>query len=240
MKRRVATTGAARLSTKTPSVFKTYAFKNISSRSTPLWYSTGKNVYSKQNAFLGLTAAVGIAGGVTLYASQQNKPLYCEDKVPFTGLPGTRYERTFIAVKPDGVQRGLIGEIIARFERRGYKLVALKLVYPTEDFARKHYADLSRKPFFPGLVKFFSSGPVVAMVWEGKNSVKGGRALVGATNPDDSLPGSIRGDLFVEVGRNIVHGSDSPESAKNEISLWFTEAEVARYELNNAKSVYES
>lgn len=104
-------------------------------------------------------------------------------------------------IQPDGVQRQIVGEIIKRFEQKGYKLVALKLVHPSEDFAKEHYSDLSTKPFFPGLVKYFSSGPVVAMVWEGRNVIKGGRKLVGATNPDQSEPGSIRGDLAVDVGR---------------------------------------
>jgi nucleoside-diphosphate kinase len=102
-------------------------------------------------------------------------------------------------VKPDGVQRGLVGEVISRFERKGYKLVALKLVHPTAAFAEEHYKDLSKKPFFPGLVKYFSSGPVAAMVWEGRGVIKGGRVLVGATNPAESAPGSIRGDFCIEV-----------------------------------------
>ncbi|KAK9744543.1 Nucleoside diphosphate kinase [Popillia japonica] len=138
----------------------------------------------------------------------------------------TQRERTFIMVKPDGVQRGLVGEIIKRFEQKGFKLVALKFVWPTEELLQKHYADLSTKPFFPGLVKYMSSGPVVPMVWEGLNSVKTGRVMLGATNPADSAPGTIRGDLCIQVGRNIVHGSDSVESANKEINLWFSEKEV--------------
>jgi nucleoside-diphosphate kinase len=110
-----------------------------------------------------------------------------------------------------------------RFEKRGYKLVALKLVQSTKEHLEKHYADLSSKPFFNGLVKYMASGPVVAMVWEGKDAVKTGRVLLGATNPLDSAPGTIRGDFAIDVGRNVCHGSDSVESAKAEIALWFGE-----------------
>ena len=143
-------------------------------------------------------------------------------------------------MKPDGVQRGLVGEIIKRFEDKGYKLVGIKAVVPTEKFAAEHYDDLKSKPFFPKLVKYFSSGPVVAMVWEGKGVVLGGRRIIGATNPNDSLPGSIRGDLCVEVGRNIIHGSDSNEGASHEIALWFNDKEIAKYSNDTAdKWVYE-
>jgi len=162
-----------------------------------------------------------------------------DDKVPHTGLPGTRFERTFIAIKPDGVQRGIVGEIIQRFEKKGYKLVGLKVVKPTKQFAEQHYADLSKKPFFPSLVNYFSSGPVVAMVFEGRNAIVNGRKIVGATNPADAEAGSVRGDLCIDIGRNIIHGSDGPESAKDEISLWFKEGELANWESENAKWVYE-
>ncbi|XP_057334925.1 nucleoside diphosphate kinase [Microplitis mediator] len=132
-------------------------------------------------------------------------------------------ERTFIMIKPDGVQRGLVGKIIQRFEEKGFKLVAMKMVWPTEEMLKQHYADLAARPFFPGLVKYMSSGPVVPMVWEGLDSVKTGRKMLGETNPKDSAPGTIRGDFCIQVGRNIIHGSDSVESAKKEISLWFPE-----------------
>ncbi|KAI4470944.1 nucleoside diphosphate kinase [Holotrichia oblita] len=151
----------------------------------------------------------------------------------------TRRERTFIMVKPDGVHRGIVGEIIKRFEDKGFKLVALKFVWPTEELLQKHYADLSTKPFFPGLVKYMSSGPVVPMVWEGLNSVKTGRVMLGATNPADSAPGTIRGDLCIQVGRNIIHGSDSVESANKEINLWFSEKEVVGWTPANEGWVYE-
>ncbi|XP_043486162.1 nucleoside diphosphate kinase [Polistes fuscatus] len=134
-------------------------------------------------------------------------------------------ERTFIMIKPDGVQRGLVGKIIQRFEEKGFKLVALNMVWPTEELLQKHYADLSAKPFFPGLVKYMSSGPVVPMVWEGLNAVKTGRVMLGETDPKNSAPGTIRGDFCLQVGRNIIHGSDSVESAEKEIKLWFGEKE---------------
>ncbi|CAE7532617.1 ndk-1 [Symbiodinium sp. KB8] len=124
-------------------------------------------------------------------------------------------------IKPDGVQRGLVGEIIGRFEKKGFKLVALKLETPSKELVEKHYADLSSKPFFAGLVEYILSGPVCCMVWEGKGAVKTGRVLLGATNPADSAPGTIRGDLCIEVGRNVCHGSDTVENAKKEIDLWF-------------------
>ncbi|KAL4565423.1 hypothetical protein LXL04_029517 [Taraxacum kok-saghyz] len=147
-------------------------------------------------------------------------------------------ERTFIAIKPDGVQRGLISEIIARFERKGFKLVAIKLVVPSKAFARKHYHDLKDRPFFNGLCNFLSSGPVLAMVWEGEGVIKYGRKLIGATDPFKSEPGTIRGDLAIVVGRNIIHGSDGPETAKNEINLWFKPEELTNYTSNQEKWVY--
>ncbi|GLE03343.1 hypothetical protein PINS_up012233 [Pythium insidiosum] len=132
-------------------------------------------------------------------------------------------ERTYIMVKPDGVQRHLVGEIIKRFEAKGFKLVALKLTAPGKAHLEKHYADLAGKPFFPGLISYMTSGPVVAMVWEGVNVVAEGRKMLGATKPSESAPGTIRGDFCVEVGRNVCHGSDSVESANKEIALWFPE-----------------
>ncbi|KYQ47247.1 Nucleoside diphosphate kinase [Trachymyrmex zeteki] len=148
-------------------------------------------------------------------------------------------ERTFIMVKPDGVQRGLVGKIIQRFEQKGFKLVAMKMLWPSEDLLKKHYADLASKPFFPGLVKYMSSGPVVPMVWEGLNVVKTGRVMLGETNPKDSAPGTIRGDFCIQVGRNIIHGSDSVESAKKEIDLWFGEKEVIDWTHASEKWIYE-
>merc|ERR1712045_544641 len=117
-----------------------------------------------------------------------------------SNMAGTN-ERTFIMVKPDGVQRGLVGEIIKRFENKGFKLVAMKFMQASEDHLKNHYADLSSKPFFGGLVKYMASGPVLAMVWEGTGVVKTGRVMLGETNPKDSRPGTIRGDFCVEIGR---------------------------------------
>ncbi|KAJ7219087.1 nucleoside diphosphate kinase [Mycena pura] len=135
-------------------------------------------------------------------------------------------ERTYIMIKPDGVQRNLVGKIIARFEERGYKLVAMKFVHASPEHLEKHYADLKNKPFFPGLIKYMAAGPVVAMVWQGLDAVKTGRVMLGATNPLQSPIGSIRGDYCLAVGRNICHGSDSVESAEKEIKLWFPEGTV--------------
>jgi nucleoside-diphosphate kinase len=135
-------------------------------------------------------------------------------------------DRTYIMIKPDGVQRGLIGTVIQRFEQKGFKLVAMKLVSPSRDHMEKHYEDLKTKPFFGGLVDYMASGPVVAMVWEGFNAALAGRQLLGATKPSDSAQGTIRGDFCQVVGRNLIHGSDSQESAAKEIALWFPEGLV--------------
>ncbi|KAM4634725.1 nucleoside diphosphate kinase 3 [Polymixia lowei] len=155
-----------------------------------------------------------------------------------TGWTGVN-ERTFIAVKPDGVQRRLVGDIMRRFERRGFKLVGLKLVQASEDLLREHYWDLRGKAFFTGLVNYMSSGPIVAMVWQGLDVVKISRKILGETNPVDSLPGTIRGDYCVEVGRNVIHGSDSVESAQKEISLWFRLHELHCWEDSSSRWLYE-
>ncbi|OAF71202.1 hypothetical protein A3Q56_01051 [Intoshia linei] len=148
-------------------------------------------------------------------------------------------ERTFIMIKVDGVQRNLVGEIISRFERRGYTLKALKMKKPTIDHMQLHYIDLKSKPFYTGLCKFMSSGPVVAMVWEGKDAVRQGRSMLGETDPLKSRPGTIRGDFGIDLGRNIVHGSDSPASAEKEISLWFTPSELIDWKCLTSGMVYE-
>ncbi|KAI4518284.1 nucleoside diphosphate kinase [Schizophyllum commune] len=147
-------------------------------------------------------------------------------------------ERTYIMIKPDGVQRGLVGKIIQRFEERGFKLVAMKLVHASVEHLEKHYGDLAGKPFFPGLVKYMASGPVVAMVWQGLDAVKTGRSMLGATNPLASAPGSIRGDFALAVGRNICHGSDSVENAEKEIKLWFPEGTI-QYTNVNEQWIFE-
>lgn len=148
-------------------------------------------------------------------------------------------ERTFIAIKPDGVQRGLVGKILKRFEQRGFKLVALKMCAPGRAHMEKHYADLNKKPFFKDLVEYMISGPVVCMVWEGLNAVKCGRMMLGETNPQASLPGSIRGDFSIQVGRNICHGSDSVASANHEIALWFKQEELCTWDLASYSWIYE-
>lgn len=130
-------------------------------------------------------------------------------------------EKTFLMVKPDGVERQLIGEIVARFERKGFNLLAAKLMTASEETAKEHYAEHKERPFFGELVDFITSGPVFAMVWEGENVISSARTMMGKTNPADSAPGTIRGDFATELSKNIIHGSDSPESAEREINLWF-------------------
>jgi nucleoside-diphosphate kinase len=139
-------------------------------------------------------------------------------------------DRTLILVKPDAFARGLTGEIIARFERKGLRIAALQLMTMSDDLARRHYAEHEGKPFFGELVEFITSGPLVAMVLEGDSAVEAARQVIGATNPLQAAPGSIRGDLAIAVGQNMVHGSDSPESAERESALFFPE----RYEAARA------
>ncbi|XP_015079812.1 nucleoside diphosphate kinase 2, chloroplastic-like [Solanum pennellii] len=138
-------------------------------------------------------------------------------------------EQTYIMIKPDGVQRGLVGEIISRFERKGFKLTGLKLFQCPKELAEEHYKDLQSKPFFPKLIDYITSGPVVCMAWEGVGVVASARKLIGATNPLNAEPGTIRGDLAVQTGRNVVHGSDSPDNGKREIGLWFKEGELCAW-----------
>eukprot|EP00518_Triparma_eleuthera_P000387 CAMPEP_0182453022 /NCGR_PEP_ID=MMETSP1319-20130603/262_1 /TAXON_ID=172717 /ORGANISM="Bolidomonas pacifica, Strain RCC208" /LENGTH=142 /DNA_ID=CAMNT_0024650909 /DNA_START=50 /DNA_END=478 /DNA_ORIENTATION=+ len=141
-------------------------------------------------------------------------------------------------IKPDGVQRGLIGEIIRRFEQKGYQLVAMKLAGPTQELLEEHYADLSARSFFPGLIQYMMSGPVCCMVWQGENVVLEGRKMLGATMPSESAMGTIRGDYCIQVGRNICHGSDAVESAEREIAMWFPEGVVA-WESHSRAWIYE-
>ncbi|MCI0580352.1 MAG: nucleoside-diphosphate kinase [Chloroflexi bacterium] len=148
-------------------------------------------------------------------------------------------EQTLILVKPDGVQRGLVGEIIGRFERRGLKLAGMKFIRMSHDLAARHYAIHQGKPFYEGLISYIVSGPVVAMVWEGKDAVAAARATMGATNPVAAAPGTIRGDFGVEIGRNLVHGSDSPENAVQEVNLFFGAAELVIWERANERWIRE-
>lgn len=134
--------------------------------------------------------------------------------------------RTFAMVKPDGVQKGLVGEIISRFEKKGLKMVALKIMKITPELAEKHYGEHKGKPFFADLVNFITSGPVAAMVLEGENVIPTVRTMMGATNPQDAAPGTVRGDFALTIDENIIHGSDSPESAMREIGLFFKEEEI--------------
>jgi nucleoside-diphosphate kinase len=139
-------------------------------------------------------------------------------------------ERTLVLVKPDGVQRGLVGEVVGRLERRGLHLVGLKLMRIDEALAARHYAEHVGKPFYAGLVRFITSAPVVAMVWEGPGAVALVRSTMGATDPAASAPGTIRGDLAVSIGTNVVHGSDSPERAEVEVALFFRGEELVAWE----------
>lgn len=150
-----------------------------------------------------------------------------------------RAERSFVMIKPDGVQRGLVGTIIKRFEKRGFRLVAMKMYTPSKDLLEQHYGDLKEKKFFPDLISYMLMGPVVAMVWQGTAVVATGRKMLGTTNPLESAPGSIRGDYCIETGRNIIHASDSVEAAQNEIKLWFDEKEVNTYTKDDEKWIYE-
>ena len=176
---------------------------------------------------LALAAAASVAG-LSLYNLPQ---LQLEGPRTIAGEYKTAGERSFIMIKPDGVSRQIVGKIIDRFESRGYKLVAIKSVVPSEQLAKEHYADLSGRPFYPSLVKYITQGtPVVAMVWEGKDVIRQGRRMVGATNPLEADPGSVRGQYAVSVGRNIIHASDGFDSATKEIGLWFNESEIAQYE----------
>lgn len=147
-------------------------------------------------------------------------------------------EKTFLMVKPDGVQRNLIGEIVARFERKGFKLAGAKLMVIPNTLAEQHYGEHKDKPFFGELVEFITSGPVFAMVWEGEEVIATARQMMGATKPQDAAPGTIRGDFGVTVGKNVIHGSDSPESAEREINLFFDQKEIVDYQKENLAWVY--
>ncbi|XP_049416457.1 nucleoside diphosphate kinase, mitochondrial [Epinephelus fuscoguttatus] len=139
-------------------------------------------------------------------------------------------ERTLIAVKPDGVQRRLIGQVIQRFEQRGFKLVGLKMLRVSEDLLSQHYTHLRTKPFYPRLVEYMTSGPVVVMVWEGHKVVQATRTMVGHTNPAEAQAGTVRGDFSFHVSRNVVHASDSLETAQREIGLWFQKKELLNWD----------
>lgn len=149
-------------------------------------------------------------------------------------------ERTYLMIKPDGVQRGLIGEIISRFEKKGLKLVGLKMLKITRELAEKHYGEHAGKPFFGPLVEYITSGPVVAMVVEGKDVIATAREMMGATNPLKAAPGTIRATYGMDLGRNIIHGSDSKASADREIGIFFLPGELVDYGREIDRWIYES
>jgi nucleoside-diphosphate kinase len=148
-------------------------------------------------------------------------------------------DRTFVMVKPDGVARGLIGEMVSRFEAKGLRLVAARLEKLPEKRVMEQYREHLEKPFFPSLRHYITSGPVFLMVWEGRSAVPVVRSLVGSTNPAEAAPGTIRGDFALDIGRNVIHASDSPESAKREISLHFTEEDLCSYKRVDEAVLYE-
>ena len=148
-------------------------------------------------------------------------------------------ERTLVLVKPDGVQRGLIGEVIGRLERRGLRLVAAKFIQVSQELAETHYAIHKGKPFYDGLIKYITSAPVMAMVWEGPNAVAAIRQTMGATRPTEAAPGSIRHDFALEVGRNLTHASDSIENGEKEVALWFDTAELVDWKRDTDQWIFE-
>jgi len=148
-------------------------------------------------------------------------------------------ERSLVLVKPDGVQRGLVGEVIARFERRGLRLVGAKFMQVSQDLAKQHYAEHEGKPFYDGLISYITSAPVMAMVWEGPNAVAAIRQTVGSTKPVESAPGTIRHDFALEVGRNLIHASDKPETGVRETALWFETEELVDWKRDVDRWVFE-
>ena len=148
-------------------------------------------------------------------------------------------ERTLVLVKPDGVQRGLIGEVIGRLERRGLRLVAAKFIQVSQELAETHYAVHKGKPFYDGLIKYITSAPVMAMAWEGPNAVAAIRQTMGATRPTEAAPGSIRHDFALEVGRNLTHASDSVENGEKEVALWFVAAELVDWKRDADLWIFE-
>ncbi|MEK5497649.1 nucleoside-diphosphate kinase [Bacillus sp. FSL M8-0077] len=147
-------------------------------------------------------------------------------------------DKTFLMVKPDGVERQLIGEILSRFEKKGLQLVGAKLMSIPKEVAETHYGEHKEKPFFGELVDFITSGPVFAMVWQGEQVVDVTRQMIGKTNPKEALPGTIRGDYGLTVGKNIIHGSDSPESAEREINLFFKQEELTNWDQTISSWIY--
>jgi nucleoside-diphosphate kinase len=150
------------------------------------------------------------------------------------------FERTLVIVKPDGVQRALVGPIITRFEARGLKIVGLKLVQVSQELAQRHYAEHEGKGFYPGLIKYITSGPVVVACLEGTSAIQMVRNVVGATNPLNAAPGTIRADSALDIGRNLIHASDAPETAARELGLWFAPEELLAYERDTDRWIFET
>lgn len=148
-------------------------------------------------------------------------------------------ERTFVMLKPDAIQRGLTGEIIGRLEARGFKPISMKFMRIPREIAERHYAEHRGKSFFPSLVEYVTSGPVLCMIWEGENIIMALRGMMGKTNPQDAAPGTIRGDLAQQTGRNLIHGSDSPESARREIGLFFNDYELHEHKMSIEPWLFE-
>lgn len=148
-------------------------------------------------------------------------------------------ERTLIIAKPDAVQRGLSGEILRRFEQRGLRLIGMKFMMVSRELAAKHYAEHEGKPFYDGLVDYITSGPVVVMAFEGLNAIVAARTTIGATKPHESAAGTIRGDYGMDIGRNLVHGSDSPESGEREVGIFFDDDELINWERDTDKWIFE-
>lgn len=148
-------------------------------------------------------------------------------------------EKTLVLVKPDGVQRGLVGEVVSRLERRGLRLVAAKFMQVSKELAETHYAVHQGKPFYAGLVKYITSAPVMAMVWEGPSAVAAVRQTMGATRPTEAAPGTIRHDFALEVGRNLTHASDSPENGEKEVALWFKKGELVDWQRSSEPWIFE-
>jgi len=148
-------------------------------------------------------------------------------------------ERTLVLVKPDGVQRGLIGEVVSRLERRGLRLVAAKFIQVSNELAETHYAIHKGKPFYGSLIEYITSAPVMAMVWEGPNAVAAVRQTMGATRPTEAAPGSLRHDFALEIGRNLTHASDTPENGEKEVGLWFKPGELVAWKRDTDKWIFE-
>jgi len=148
-------------------------------------------------------------------------------------------ERTLVIIKPDGVHRGLVGEVISRIERRGLRLIGMKFMQVSPELAAQHYAIHKGKPFYDGLISYITSSPVAVMVWEGPKAVEAVRQLMGVTNPTAAAPGTIRADFAVEIGRNLTHGSDGPENGAAEVALWFKPQELVSWQRDGERWVFE-